>query len=121
MRPNTFDAKTLRQCLLHHKIATLPELKRALGTEVDLTVFRKFKPLGYLSSYTHRGGYYTLSEIARFDDKGLWSHEAVWFSRYSTLLATVETFVNRSPEGFFASDLADALHVEVHDALRQLL
>ena len=77
MRPNTFDAKTLRQCLLRHKIATLPELKRALGTEVDLTVFRKLKPLGYLSSYTHRGGYYTLSEIARFDDKGLWSHEAV--------------------------------------------
>jgi hypothetical protein len=121
MRPNTFDAKALRQCLLRHKIATLPELKRALGTEVDLTVFRKLKPLGYLSSYTHRGGYYTLSEIARFDDKGLWSHEAVWFSRYGTLLATVETFVNRSPEGFFASDLADALHVEVHDALRQLV
>jgi hypothetical protein len=121
MRPNTFYAKTLQQYLLRHKIATLPELKRALGTEVDLTVFRKLKPLGYLSSYTHRGGYYTLSEIARFDDKGLWSHEAVWFSRYGTLLATVETFVNRSPEGFFASDLADALHVEVHDALRQLV
>jgi hypothetical protein len=121
MRPNTFDTKTLRQCLRRHKIATLPELKRALGTEVDLTVFRKLKPLGYLSSYTHRGGYYTLSEIARFDDKGLWSHEAVWFSRYGTLLATVETFVNRSPEGLFASDLADALHVEVHDALRQLV
>jgi hypothetical protein len=33
----------------------------------------------------------------------------------------VETFVNRSPEGFFASTLADALHVEVHDALRQLV
>ena len=121
MRPNTFDAKTLRQCLLRHKIATLPELKRALSTQVDLTVFRKLKPLGYLSSYTHRGGYYTLTEIARFDDKGLWSHEAVWFSRYGTLLATVETFVNRSPQGFFASDLADALHVEVHDALRQLV
>jgi len=121
MRPNTFDAKNLRQCLLRHKIATLAELKRALGTQVDLTVFRKLKPLDYLSSYTHRGGYYTLSEIARFDDKGLWSHEAVWFSRYGTLLATVETFVARSPEGFFASDLADALHVEVHDALRQLV
>jgi hypothetical protein len=121
MRPNTFDAKTLRQCLLRYKIATLPDLKRALGTEVDLTVYRKLKPLGYLSSYTHRGRYYTLSEIARFDDKGLWSHEAVWFSRYGTLLETVETFVNGSPEGFFASDLADTLHVEVHDALRQLV
>ena len=30
-------------------------------------------------------------------------------------------FVGRSPRGFFANDLADALHVEVHDALRQLV
>jgi hypothetical protein len=121
MRPNTFNPKPLRQYLLRHKIATLPDLKRALGTNVDLTVFRKLKPLGYRSSYTHRGNYYTLSEIAHFDDKGLWSHEAVGFSRYGTLLASVETFVNHSPQGFFARDLADALHVEVQDALRQLL
>jgi len=120
MRPTTFDPKALRQYLLRHKTATLPELKRALGTDVGLTVFRKLKPLGYLSSYSHRGSYYTLAEIARFDDKGLWSHEAVWFSRYGTLLATVESFVNNSPQGFFAIDLADALHVEVQDALRQL-
>jgi len=120
MRPTTFNPKTLRRYLLRDKIATLPELKRALGTDVSLTVFRKLKPLGYLSSYSHRGSYYTLKEIARFDDNGLWSHDAVWFSLHGTLLATVEVFVNRSPQGFFASDLADTLHVEVQDALRQL-
>ena len=91
MRPTTFDPRTLRQYLLRHKTATLPELKHALGTPVGLTVFRKLKSMGYLSSYSHRGRYYTLAEeIAQFDDKGLWSHEAVWFSRYGTLLATVE-------------------------------
>lgn len=121
MRPISFDPRTLRQYLRHHQIATLPELKRALNTDADLTVFRKLKTLGYLSSYTHRGSYYALNEIAHFDDAGLWSHEAVWFSRYGTLLATVETFVNRSDQGFFASDLADALHAEVHDALYQLV
>ena len=121
MRPPIFDPQTIRRYLLRHKIASLDDLKRALKTDVDLTVFRKLKSLGYLSSYTHRGGYYSLNEIARFDDSGLWSHEAVWFSRYGTLLTTVETFVSRSPQGFFAHDLADALHVEVHDALRQLV
>lgn len=120
MRPISFDPKTLRRHLIRHKMATLPELKRALGTDVGLTIFRKLKPLDYLSSYTHRGSYYTLSEIARFDDTGLWSHQAVWFSRYGTLLATVEVFVNRSPQGFFASDLAGVLHVDVQDALRRL-
>jgi hypothetical protein len=120
MRPTTFDPKLLQQYLLRHKIATLDELKGALRTDIGLTVFRKLKPLGYLSSYSHRGSYYTLAQIARFDDKGLWSHKMVWFSRYGTLLATAESFVNSSPQGFFAADLADILHVDVQDALHQL-
>lgn len=121
MRPTTFEAKLLRQHLMRHKIATLSELKGALGTEVDLTVFRKLKGLGYVSSYSHRGGYYSLAEIARFDDKGLWSHKSVWFSRFGTLVATVESFVNTSSQGFFAGDLAEVLHVDVQDALHQLI
>jgi hypothetical protein len=120
MRPLSFDPKLIRQHLARHKIATLPELQQALGGSAGLTVFRKLKQLDYLSSYTHRGRYYTLREIARFDDNGLWSHQAVCFSRYGTLLATIEAFVNRSPHGFFADELADALHAEVQDPLRDL-
>jgi hypothetical protein len=43
--------------LLRNQIATLDEMKQALGTPVDLTVFRKLKPPGYLTSYSHRGRY----------------------------------------------------------------
>ena len=120
MRPLFFRSDELRSLLLHRKIATLDELKQALGTSVDVTVFRKLKPLDYLTSYSHRGRYYTLREIARFDDKGLWSQAAVWFSQFGTLLATAETVINRSPRGFFADELARALHVAVQDALHQL-
>jgi len=66
----------------------MPELKTALGTEVDVTVFRKLKQLSYRTSYAHRGSYYTLDETAQFDEKGLWSFNSVWFSREGTLLAT---------------------------------
>src|SRR6266568_3689553 len=117
MRPTSFDPSALRQHLRRSKIADLPELKRVLGTDTDLTVFRKLKPLQYLASYTHRGRFYTLPEIARFDDRGLWSHEGVWFSRHGTLLATLETFVNQSPNGYYAHELADALHAEVQQPL----
>ena len=120
MRPVSFHSDQLRSLLLRSKTATLDELKQALGTAVDVTVFRKLKPLDYLTSYSHRGRYYTLREIARFDDKGLWSQADVWFSQYGTLLATAESFVNRSPRGYFADELARALHVEVQDALHQL-
>lgn len=121
MRPSTFDPSALRHHLRRHKIADLAELKRVLGTETSLTVFRKLKQLDYRASYTHRGRFYTLAEIARFDDRGLWWHEAVGFSRYGTLLATVEAFVNRSLDGYYAAELADQLHAEVQEPLRHLV
>src|ERR1022692_3179817 len=120
MRPVSFHTDELRALLLRNHTAPLGEMKHALGTPVDVTVFRKLQPLDYLTSYSHRGRYYTLREIARFDDQGLWSQADVWFSRSGTLLATAEVFVNRSPRGFFADELARALHVEVQDALHQL-
>ncbi len=120
MRPATFSADSLRQFLLRSTTATLPGLKRALGTGVDLTVFRKLKQLNYLTSYSHRGRYYALCESAHFDADGLWSHEAVWFSLHGTLLATAEAFVNKSPKGYFAEELAQTLHVETQDVLWQL-
>jgi hypothetical protein len=52
MRPTSFNPSALRQHLRRHKIADLPELKRVLGTDTDLTVFRKLKQLQYLASYT---------------------------------------------------------------------
>lgn len=121
MRPACFSSGVLREHLRRHKIATLGELKNALGTRVDVTVFRKLRPLDYLTSYSHRGRYYTLRELVDFTDEGLWFREGVCFSRYGTLLATAEAFVNRSPHGYFAEELAQTLQVEVHDALRHLV
>lgn len=121
MRSAAFDASVLRQHLRRHKIADLPELKRVLGTDTALTVFRKLKQLGYLASYTHRGRFYTLTDVAHFDGRGLWSHQAVWFSRYGTLLSTVEAFVLASSNGYYAHELADVLHAEVQEPLRHLV
>src|SRR3984893_17815816 len=121
MRPTSFDSQRLRTYLHRQMIADLPALKHALGSSSDLTVFRRLKALGYLSSYTHRGRFYTLRTIARFDEHGLWSHEAVWFSRHGTLMATLEAWVPQAPQGWFAEDLADQLHVHVHDPLHELV
>ncbi len=102
-------------------MANLPELKRVLGTDTAFTVFRKLKQLDYLASHTHRGRFYTLSAIPRFDDRGLWSHRAVWFSRHGTLFATVEAFVLASPNGYYADEPADVLHAQVQEPLRELV
>jgi hypothetical protein len=121
MRKPAFSAAIVHQLIARHQIADLNQIKDVLGCAVNVTVFRKLRELNYLTSYSHRGRYYTLTEVARFDADGLWSHQAVWFSRYGTLLNTAETFVNQAAAGYYADELAEALHVDVHDALLQLV
>ena len=121
MRPQSFHAEELARFLKRHKIATLTELKEALGSEVDSTVFRKLKELAYRTSYSHRGRYYTLDEVARFDERGLWSFRSVWFSVHGTLLSTVEALVRASEAGYYASELENVLHVDVKVPLLKLV
>ena len=121
MRPTVFSVDVLRRFLRKNHIATLPQLKQLFGTEADITVFRKLKELSYRTSYSHRGSFYTLDEIARFDEQGLWSFDSVWFSRRGTLVATAEHFVTQSHAGYFASELEDLLHVPAKEPLLQLV
>ena len=121
MRPTVFSASLLRRFLLRNRIATLPQLKQLLGTQADITVFRKLKELSYRTSYSHRGSFYTLDEIAAFDERGLWSFDSAWFSRHGTLVATAEVCVTQAPAGYFASELEDILHVSVKEPLLRLI
>ena len=121
MRTESFHADDLAMALRRSKIATMPQLKRALGTEVDVTVFRKLRQLAYRTSYSHRGSYYTLDETAHFGQDGLWSFQSVWFSRHGTLLDTAQAFVENSSAGHFAEELDQLLHVGTKEPLLRLV
>ncbi len=101
------------------RVATLPELKTALGTAVGLTVFRKLAMLDYTTSYSHRGACYTLHSLARYYAQGLWSHQDVRFSRYGTLLDTAAELTTRAPADYFTGELDAIVEVPAKDALRQ--
>lgn len=108
--------------LLHgQKVATMPQLKCALGTAVTFTVLRKLAPLGYRSSYSHGGSYYTLDAIAQYDELGLWSYGDIHFSQHGTLLNTAEVLVTQSAAGYWAGELEAVVQVVAKDALRQLV
>ena len=121
MKPNRFTAERLEAFLQHNTVATLPELKTALGTAVDATVFRKLSALPYRTSYSHRGAYYTLDPLAHYDELGLWSYRDIYFSRQGTLLDTTAALVTQSPAGYFTSELEAVVRVAAKDALRQLV
>jgi len=120
MNSTRYHLKALQKFLDHHKIATLDQVKAALGDPARCTVFRKLKELEYLSSYSHRGKYYTLRSIAQFNTQGLWNWRSVWFSRFGNLLDTAEAFIQGSEAGYTATELKDVLHVKTKHALTQL-
>jgi hypothetical protein len=86
-----------------------------------MTVFRRLKEVGYLSSYTHAGRYYTLAEIPQFDDHGLWLHQGVGFSRAGTLKDTVVKLAEEADAGQTPSELEQLLCVRVRNTLVTLM
>lgn len=112
--------RTLEKLFRRRPVVQLPELQRALGTSTR-TVFRILDRLGYLSSYSHAGAYYTLRAIPQFDAHGLWFHGEVRFSKHGTLRATVVVLVYEAPAGYRHEELEAILGLRVHDTLRSLV
>lgn len=117
MKTETYSAIRIKRYLEQYKIATMEDLKKVLGTDVRMTVFRKLKELSFKTSYSHRGKYYALEKTIKFDDLGLWSSKSVWFSSHGTLLETSKIFVMKSEMGYSVIELDDILHVSVKESL----
>jgi len=121
MRPIRFALQPLLDLFQRLRALTMPEMKAALGTKADVTIFRKLSTLPYQTSYSHRGAFYTLKSIPRFDGLGLWCCRGACFSRQGTLLDTAVALVDAAPAGYFADELEEVLHVPVKDPLLQLV
>lgn len=119
--PNRGDAGSrLRRHFRRYPVSDLAALKRVLETPSRTTVFRALSGLGYLTSCNHAGRYYTLEDVPRFDEDGLWVHEGALFSRHRTLRTTLVHLVDVAPAGRTHSELQSRLRLRVHDTLRSL-
>ncbi len=116
-----YETNRLEAFLEKEIIATMPEMKEALGTTVSKTVMRKLKQLSYRTSYSHGSRYYTLDALTQFNEQGLWACHSVWFSQYGTLLSTLNHFVTMSEAGYCANELTACLHVSVKESLLKLV
>jgi hypothetical protein len=121
MRTQIFQSDALVGVLQKLKIAMMDDLKGALGTRVDMTVFRKLRDVKYCSSYSHRGKYYALLSVAKFNKRGLWTCQDIHFSRFGSLIDTAEHFVSESPGGYLASELSEELLVQTREPLLNLV
>jgi hypothetical protein len=84
------------------------------------SVRRFLAEVGYYSSFTHNGGWYTLRSIPRFRHDGLWFYSDVGFSRAGSLTNTLVELTTRSAAGMTAEQLGAKLRCRCHSVLVQM-
>lgn len=84
------------------------------------SVRRFLTAVGYYSSFTHNGKWYTLCSIPSFNRDGLWFYHEIGFSRAGSLTKTLIALTANSPAGVTAEQLGEKLHCRCHTVLVQL-
>jgi len=102
-------------------IADLDQLFHILGTNSRMSTFRRLKIVGYLTSFTDAGRYYTLMDIPAFDSWGLWFYQGIGFSKAGTLKATVVDIVHSSNAGMTPKELLHLLKIRIPNTLHNAL
>jgi transposase len=95
-----------------------------LAEQLDYSIpsVRRFlAKVGYYSSFTHNGRWYTLAAIPRFGRLGLWFYKDIGFSRAGSLTDTLVMLVSASASGMRAEPLGQTLRCRCHSVLVALV
>jgi hypothetical protein len=111
----------IKKLFARKRFADLRELREALGAQSRTTIFYALKEVGYLTSYSHTGRYYTLHHIPKFNEQGMWFVGDIRFSKHGTLRATIVALVHEAPAGQTHEELEQVLGLRVHDTLHSLV
>ena len=105
------DQGQVIQSFNNEKVVTITLLATWLSCSVT-TARRRLGTWKSYTSYNHNGRYYTLPEIAEFDDNGLWWHQGVFFSKHGNLKQTLIYLVSHSERGLSGSELGVLLGLQ---------
>jgi hypothetical protein len=106
LEPNIIKA-ACRQ-LEKHKIFTIGELTVLLKCSIP-NARLKLRQWQTYTSYNQNGRYYTLPQVPRFDQHGLWRYENAAFSEHGNLKQTIVHLVASAPAGLTGKQLGDLL------------
>lgn len=111
----------LEKLFLRRLVMDILTIQKLCKGRSKRSLLRDMAKLGYLSSYSHAGKFYTLRTIPNFDQHGLWHYEGISFSKYGTLKSTIRILVSESSAGLTHKELRNLLHVRVQNTLNDLL
>ncbi len=111
----------LIQLFKKNQILDMESIQKEIPDRPRVSIFRDLNKIGYISSYNKAGRYYTLKNIPRFNEAGIWKHEGVFFSTHGTLKETTKYMIDKSKAGHTHSELQNTLDVRVHNTLLDLV
>lgn len=120
MRTPIYESEDLKKFICHQKVVTIDEILLELGNPVKSTAFRVLEQVNYISSYSHRGRFYSMKSTARFNKNGIWIYAGIYFSRYGNLIETCQRLVSDSDSGYSATELEELVGIKTRHALCQL-
>jgi hypothetical protein len=86
-----------------------------------ITVLRNLKEIGYTTSYNRNGKYYTLLEIAKFDESGIFDHKGILFFRDGGIQELVIKEIDSSEKGYTSEELSNKIRTRVSNQLHQFV
>jgi hypothetical protein len=119
--PTKSPVEKIKNLLLKKRVIDIKDVYKAIHTNSRTTAYRYLQKVDALSSYSHAGKYYTLKEIAQFEEDGLWHYGDISFSKYGTLMDTIVHLVSTCDHGKSCSELETQQRVYVQNALFALV
>lgn len=111
--------KYLRTIYGSEKVMTIKDLKKRMMVS-EITVRRKLKESGAITSYNKNSKYYTLPHIPVFDSYGLWNYNGIRFSKHGNMHQTIIQLINESRYGLHAGTICELIGYPPHSLLNKL-
>jgi len=117
---SSIDLTELKELFKKNIVLDIDDLMKQTSSS-KITVFRNLKEIGYTTSYNQNGKYYTLLEIAKFDESGIFDHKGILFFRDGGIQELVIKEIDSSEKGYTAEELRNKIRTRVSNQLHQFV
>ena len=117
---SSIDITELKELFKKNIVMDIDDLIKQTSSS-RITVFRNLKEIGYITSYNQNGKYYTLLEIANFDDSGIFDYKGILFFRNGGIQELVIKEIDSSEKGYTAEELSNKIRTRVNNQLHQFV
>jgi len=120
MQTKSDRLEAIKKTIWQEKAVSFDAISRSM-THSSVTLRRDLKTLQAITSYTHRGRYVTLPDIAKFNTHGIWFFRGVGFSRFNNSLELIVSVIETSKQGITKQEIEALLHIRISKQIQILL